>query len=237
MVDALKNVISDYQKRLLDKPFAPSSSFGRAVFGDDGCANKLFLTYLFFELHVGIQFLKDTGLIRTQMTCNTCGRDMVWTPHKQRIDRFIWACRRRAATVCNHLKCIKHGSWFQHYHLTFQEVLFLTYDIVRRHHWLEQLHNLPFHIILITRCLSSASAQVVINSQVPYHIHCFHNYSMSPHYISDSPAHYISDSPWRGLLAALYAILLTHLVPFHHMIVQLSRCCCLINLKYFAESV
>ena len=26
----------------------------------------------------GIQFLKDAGLIRSKVTCNTCGRDMKW---------------------------------------------------------------------------------------------------------------------------------------------------------------
>jgi hypothetical protein len=34
--------------------------------------------------------------------------------------------------VCSESKSIKHGSWFQHSNLTFQEVLLLTYDIVRR---------------------------------------------------------------------------------------------------------
>jgi hypothetical protein len=62
----------------MNTPFAPNSSFGRAVLGHDGTANKLFLTYLFIYMDVGIQFLMYTGLIRIQMGCNTCGRDMTW---------------------------------------------------------------------------------------------------------------------------------------------------------------
>jgi hypothetical protein len=34
--------------------------------------------------------------------------------------------------VCSESKSIKHASWFQHSNLTVQEVMFLTYDIVRR---------------------------------------------------------------------------------------------------------
>jgi hypothetical protein len=51
-------------------------SFGQAVLGDDNTGNKIFLTYLFVHRDVGIQFLKETGLIRTQMRCNTYGRVM-----------------------------------------------------------------------------------------------------------------------------------------------------------------
>jgi hypothetical protein len=64
MVESFKSLISNYQQRLMNLPFAPNSSFGRAVLGDDGTANKLLLTYLFIDMDVGIQFLVDTGLIR-----------------------------------------------------------------------------------------------------------------------------------------------------------------------------
>jgi hypothetical protein len=44
MADQVKCVISKYQQRLMEMPFVPPSSFGRATLGDDGDANKLFLT-------------------------------------------------------------------------------------------------------------------------------------------------------------------------------------------------
>jgi transposase-like protein len=113
-------------------PFAPTSSFGRAALGDDGTANKLFLTYLFINMDIGIQFLRDMGLIHRQMSCNTCSRDMTWCVQSQSKVGFIWACRRHAATVCNQFKFAKHRSWFQHSNLTFQQVLYLTYNIMWR---------------------------------------------------------------------------------------------------------
>jgi hypothetical protein len=95
--------------------FAPNSSFGRAVLGDDNTGNKLFLTYLFIHRDVGIQFLKETGLIPTQMMCNTCGRDMTWCVRPQSDVGFVYACRKHAAIVCNQFKSVKHRSFFQHY--------------------------------------------------------------------------------------------------------------------------
>jgi hypothetical protein len=132
MVDALKSVIASYKDRRMAMPFAPKHSFGRAALGVNGTVNKLFLMYLFLDFRIAIQFLKDTGLIRSHMTCNTCGHDMTWCVLAQGKDGFRWRCRRRAATVCSTSRSIKYGSWFHHSSLTFQEVLFLTYDIV--HH-------------------------------------------------------------------------------------------------------
>jgi hypothetical protein len=60
----------------MEMSFAPRSSFGREGLGTDGDANESFLTYLFIDMNLGIQFLKDVGLIRHEVTCNTCGRDM-----------------------------------------------------------------------------------------------------------------------------------------------------------------
>ena len=56
---------------------------------------------------------------------------MTWCADPKR-DGFRWRCRRRSVVVCSESKSIKYGSWFQHTNLTFPEVMFLTYDIVRR---------------------------------------------------------------------------------------------------------
>ena len=130
MVDQVKCVISNYQQPLMEMSCIPRSSFGRAPFGKDGDVNKLFLTYLFIDMDLGIQFLRDMGLIRSKVTCNTCGRGKTWCSDPKR-NGFRWRCRRKSVVVFSESKSIKHGSWFQHTNLIFQEVLFLTYDIVR----------------------------------------------------------------------------------------------------------
>jgi len=75
-VQALQALIGNYKERLMAMPTAPNPSFGRPAFGVDGAMNRLFITHLFLDFDIAIQFLKDTGLIRSQMTCYTCGLDM-----------------------------------------------------------------------------------------------------------------------------------------------------------------
>jgi hypothetical protein len=90
MAQALLAVIANYKQRLMGMPQAPRHSFGRAAFGVDGAVNRLFLKYKFLDLDIAIQFLKDTGLIPSQMTCPTCGLDMTKAADPQRRDHFRW---------------------------------------------------------------------------------------------------------------------------------------------------
>ena len=78
MVDEVKCIISKYQQRLMEMSFVPQSSCGRKTLGKEGDANKLFLTYLFIDVDLGIQFLKDVELILSKVKCNTCGRDITF---------------------------------------------------------------------------------------------------------------------------------------------------------------
>jgi len=53
---------------------------------------------------------------------------MTWSAQPHIPEGFRWRCRRKVAES----RSIKHGSWLQKSNLTFQEILFITYDIVRR---------------------------------------------------------------------------------------------------------
>jgi hypothetical protein len=87
-VDAISTVISEYQRRLINMPYVPETTYGRAALGKDVVANDLFLMFLFSDKEVGVQFLKDVGLLRSKATCNTCGRDMIWYAEPNRKDGF-----------------------------------------------------------------------------------------------------------------------------------------------------
>jgi hypothetical protein len=54
----------------------PRFSYGRALLRDDGAPNRLFITYLFSDQAMAIRFLQDVGLLRSQVQCNICGRDI-----------------------------------------------------------------------------------------------------------------------------------------------------------------
>ena len=69
------------------------------------------------------------GIDLQKVMCNTFGRNMTWCADPKR-DGFGWKCHRKSVAVCSESKSIKHASWFQHNNLTFQQVMFLTYDIV-----------------------------------------------------------------------------------------------------------
>ena len=69
MVQRITNIIKDYQDRVRELPYVPVTSFGRDSLGYPGDANKLFLAFLFGDRSIGIQFLKDVGLIRSKVQC------------------------------------------------------------------------------------------------------------------------------------------------------------------------
>jgi len=127
MVEHLVQVTSEYEARLARSDYGAKFSYGRRMLRDDGGPNRFFLMYLFCE-SIAIQFLKDIGLLRSTMQCNTCGRDMTWSVDSSISEGFRWRCQRRVAGVrCNQPTSIKLGSWFQQSYLTLREMMLITY--------------------------------------------------------------------------------------------------------------
>jgi len=70
-------------------PYVPKTYFQRDSLGFSGDANKLFLTFLFSDHAIGLQFLKEVGLIRSNMQCNSCGLDMTsYADHSHNSDHL-----------------------------------------------------------------------------------------------------------------------------------------------------
>jgi len=94
-------------------PYAPKRSYVLSALEINGGVNVVFLTFLFSDKDLGIQFLKDVGLIRIKVACNTCGRDITWCTDPTTADGFRWRFRRKVAEAkCSQSKAIRHGSWF-----------------------------------------------------------------------------------------------------------------------------
>ena len=53
------------------------SSRRHAMLQEDGGLNKIFLTYLFCDQAIAIPLLKDVGLLRSKVQCNTCGQEVM----------------------------------------------------------------------------------------------------------------------------------------------------------------
>jgi hypothetical protein len=88
MVDRMVQVFKEYEEQLWSSDNVPRFSYGRRMMRDDGGPNRYFLMYLFCEQSMAIQFLKDIGLLRSKMHCNTCGRDMTWSADRNITEGF-----------------------------------------------------------------------------------------------------------------------------------------------------
>ena len=127
--------------------FITKSSYRHLMLREDGGPNRTFLTYLFSDHAMGIQFLKDEGLLWSKMQCNTCGRDVTWSAQPNIPEGLRWRCRRKVAgATCSESRSIKHGSWFQKSNLTSQEILLISYDIMRREHLRRGSRRKEYHL-------------------------------------------------------------------------------------------
>ena len=111
MVQRITNIIKEYQDRVRELPYVPITFFRRDSLGYPCDANKLFLMFLFSDRNIDIQFLKDIGLTRSKVQCNSCGRDMTSYADPSKLDGFRSRCRRMVAgTGCSGSRSIRHGS-------------------------------------------------------------------------------------------------------------------------------
>ena len=109
----MKKII-EYQRRIVKMSYVPKRSYGHSVVGTNCSVNMVFLTFMFSDKDLGIQFLKDVGLIRSKVRCNTCCHDMTSCADPTTNDGFRWRCRRKVAEAkCFQSKATRHGLWFQ----------------------------------------------------------------------------------------------------------------------------
>jgi hypothetical protein len=92
MAARMEEVVRQYKERLRRMQHVLRFSYGRGLLRDGGGPNRLFLTFLFTDKAMAIRFLQDVGLLRSQVQCNTCGRDMRWSAHCNLTEGFRWRC-------------------------------------------------------------------------------------------------------------------------------------------------
>ena len=132
MVDKFEAVVKKYQDLLEISMTLPATSYGRSLVGRNGVPTRLFFAYLFMGSSNGIAFLKETGLIRSEILCWKCGENMNFSVRERDTDGYAWrCCKRRNSVRCGGSRSVRYGSWFTRSKLTMVEVLLLTYDIIR----------------------------------------------------------------------------------------------------------
>ena len=72
--------------------YVPLTTFRRDSLAYCGDGNELFLAFLFSDHAIGLQLLRDVGLISSKLQCNFCVRDMTLHADHTALDRFRWRC-------------------------------------------------------------------------------------------------------------------------------------------------
>jgi hypothetical protein len=73
--------LTQYEERVRRMQKAPRFSHGRRMVRADSGLNSLFFCSLFNDQAMAFEFLKEIGLLRRTMQCDSCGRDMMWSEH------------------------------------------------------------------------------------------------------------------------------------------------------------
>jgi len=93
-------------------------TFGRATLGASFVPNNLFLAFSFIAADVGIQFLKDVGLIPSSMVLY--GSQISWRVDNSVKNVYRRQCRRAITdSACSAPTSIGYVSWFQQSYLNF----------------------------------------------------------------------------------------------------------------------
>jgi len=71
MAAHILQVVTECEARLLRLLYVPRFSYERGLVCDDGAPNRLFFNYLFSDQAMAIQFMKEIGLLRSKVQCNT----------------------------------------------------------------------------------------------------------------------------------------------------------------------
>jgi len=101
MVEHIFKVVGQYEQRLRQMQKVPKFSYGRGLLCADGAPNRIFLTCLFTDMALAIEFMKDLGFIRRKVECDICGRDMTSSADPTRSELFTWLCRKGSrAAMC-----------------------------------------------------------------------------------------------------------------------------------------
>jgi hypothetical protein len=69
---------------------------------------------VFSDHDVGVQILKDAGLIPSSMVCCNCGSQISWCVDTSVKGGYWRRCLRAiSASLCHASTSVRHGSWFQ----------------------------------------------------------------------------------------------------------------------------
>jgi hypothetical protein len=83
-------------------PFVPKGSFGCSVVGADGFPTTLVFGFLFSDHEKRIKSLQECGVLKREMLCPKCGRNISLWRSESVIDKFRSRCGKgKRGQQCN----------------------------------------------------------------------------------------------------------------------------------------
>jgi hypothetical protein len=76
MVKRIKGIFDVYEESVWKMPSMPKFSKACGLLRKSASRNRNFLAYVFGHQELAVQFLKEVGLIRCNVRCNFCERNM-----------------------------------------------------------------------------------------------------------------------------------------------------------------
>jgi hypothetical protein len=72
-------IVMDYKERGRNMRGVPRLSHGRRLLRSDEGSKKMSIDFVFSDHSMGIEFLRDIGLLQKTRQCKSCGQDMTWS--------------------------------------------------------------------------------------------------------------------------------------------------------------
>ena len=124
-------IVEKFQRKLREH-VSFQFSYGRPTLGKNGVVNRFFSVPFMWEEGFIVRFFEGGGgLLKDNLVCDKCGSFMKLRK-KNISDGFIWSCRKTVKYVeCGFQKSIRFDSWFRGSNLKLEEIVLLTYELVR----------------------------------------------------------------------------------------------------------
>lgn len=161
---SINSVVSKFQD-LLTSDMSFTFSGGKRILGRKGIPNRLFCVMLCQNKKHFVDFLKEAGLILSELLCEKCKVPMSFSAKISHNDGFNWICRNKCDNkICGSTKTIRQHSWFYSSKLKMEEIFLLTYEFVKGTETKEILMEYDFS------CSTLSGWRMFVNDLIFHHV-------------------------------------------------------------------
>lgn len=117
----ISDIIICYQNKFLEDYKEINSKL--YYFGKTGFPTRNFIREIVKEKDSLYEFLHQCNVLKTEVSCEKCGKGMRKIKDQSKKDKYIWICNK-----CSK-KSIRTDSWFAYSKLNIEDIVLLTYEL------------------------------------------------------------------------------------------------------------